>query len=171
MAENVIDIDVTEVRDRMRKAGEIFDQETFLEVIGMRALAWINENFETDGGKVGGWQPLSENTVAQRRKGSSKPLQDTGNLRGSFEYEVSGNQVKVGTSVEYAKFHEFGTDPYTIDMGNTGVMAFMTTGGVVVVRSVDHPGIPQRRILPNDREGMELAMLIVKAKLEQLRAA
>jgi len=33
-------------------------------------LNWINRNFATEGGMVGGWKPLSPNTLAARRSGA-----------------------------------------------------------------------------------------------------
>jgi phage gpG-like protein len=59
----------------------------------------------------GAWQPLKAITIARRRRGSSKPLVDTGELsrtatvrpRGPIEVEVS-----VGRSDRPASIHQFG---------------------------------------------------------------
>lgn len=59
----------------------------------------------------GAWQPLAAITVARRRRGSSKPLVDTGELsrtatarpRGKLEVEVS-----IGRSDRPASIHQFG---------------------------------------------------------------
>jgi len=56
------------------------------------------------------WPPLSPETI--KRKGSSKPLIDTGKLRNSVTHKVEGNAVKVGVFGEeavIAAVHEFGT--------------------------------------------------------------
>ncbi|WP_290597045.1 MULTISPECIES: HK97-gp10 family putative phage morphogenesis protein [unclassified Archaeoglobus] len=56
------------------------------------------------------WPPLSPETI--KRKGSSKPLLDTGHLRDSITHKVEGNAVKVGVFGEeaiIAAVHEFGT--------------------------------------------------------------
>jgi len=38
-----------------------------------------------------------------------KSIVDTGRLRDSINYKVSGDEVAVGTNVEYAPYHEYGT--------------------------------------------------------------
>jgi hypothetical protein len=80
---------------------------------GIRALQWINENFEQEGGLLsdGPWQKLAESTIAA--KGSSKVLQDTGiELRPSFVSKPTSTEVRVGSSKLLAKWHEEGTGQY-----------------------------------------------------------
>src|SRR5512144_2346004 len=72
------------------------------------ALNWINRNFQTSGGMVGGWKPLSPNTLAQRRSGTGKPLMDTGRLRASFIPRWTSAQASVGSNLQYAVYHEKG---------------------------------------------------------------
>lgn len=83
--------------------------------------------FENQGGASGPWKPHSighfssrEKRVAKNRRNgprdSVKILQDKGTLRNSFtkenaphgEKEISGDQVKNVTHVEYAAIHNFG---------------------------------------------------------------
>jgi len=54
------------------------------------------------------WRPLSPVTIALRRKGSSRPLLDTGRLRNSITRSVTANSVVVGTNVIYAATQHFG---------------------------------------------------------------
>lgn len=55
------------------------------------------------------WRPLSPRTVARRRKGSSKPLLDTGRMRNSITYRLIGSTgVEIGTNTVYAAIHQFG---------------------------------------------------------------
>ena len=78
-----------------------------LKRIGIKLLNLVNKNFQTESNDGEGWEPLSENAIA--RKGSSRILVDTGNLRASFMYELKGNDtVVVGSPVFYSEFHEFG---------------------------------------------------------------
>ena len=49
---------------------------------------------------------IKELTIA--RKGSSRVLIDTGVLRGSFRQDITGNTLRIGTQVKYAKYHEEG---------------------------------------------------------------
>ena len=44
------------------------------------------------------WEPLKESTVSRRRKGSSKPLVDTGELRGSISSKATKDAAIVGTN-------------------------------------------------------------------------
>lgn len=57
------------------------------------------------------WPPLKPETI--KRKGSSKPLIDTGKLRASITHKVEGDVVKVGVFGEeqalIAAVHEFGS--------------------------------------------------------------
>jgi phage gpG-like protein len=57
------------------------------------------------------WRPLAPSTVARRRKGSAKPLIDTGLLRKSVS--VRGEKQTIafgvtGSAAEYAPYHQFG---------------------------------------------------------------
>ncbi|RLI74767.1 hypothetical protein DRO97_05075 [Archaeoglobales archaeon] len=56
------------------------------------------------------WSPLKPETI--KRKGSSKPLIDTGKLRASITHRIEGNIIKVGVFGEealIAAVHEFGS--------------------------------------------------------------
>ncbi len=58
------------------------------------------------------WPSLKPATVAKRRKGSRRPLVDTGLLRGSVRTEAGKGRVVFGvggTAAGYAPFHQFGT--------------------------------------------------------------
>lgn len=162
-----VEIDTEVLEAEMNRLQKKFEPVGLLKAIGARTLVWIDENFDNEGGNVGGWTPLSNNTIAS--KGSSAILQDTGRLRQSFDYELEGDDtVRVGTNVEYAVYHEEGTGPYDITPNDPrGSLAFMTASGMVFVKMVHHPGLPQRRMLPNEVEGGELAQRLVDARLRQ----
>ena len=58
------------------------------------------------------WRPLADTTIARRRKGSSKPLIDTGLLRTSIATRGESKAVVFGVSgpaASYAPYHQFGT--------------------------------------------------------------
>lgn len=55
------------------------------------------------------WQPLAESTIKRRRQGSSKPLVDTGRLRGSISTKAFDKSIVYGTNVVYAGPHQKGT--------------------------------------------------------------
>lgn len=55
------------------------------------------------------WEPLAESTIERRRKGSSKPLVDTGRLRSSIATKAGDRSILYGTNVSYAGPHQYGT--------------------------------------------------------------
>jgi phage gpG-like protein len=138
------------------------------------ALNWINKNFSSEGGMVGGWKPLSPNTLANRRSGTGKPLLDTGRLRGSFIPRWNSVQASVGSNLEYAIYHELGTRPHEIHAKPGGTLAFKVAtsqgvktkllksgrvlemvqvkGDYVHAQVVHHPGIVRRRMLPTQND-------------------
>lgn len=72
-------------------------------VVGAEALTQVQLGFRQSRDPYGeAWAPLT------RREG--KPLLDTGRLRNSFSYRVHGGHFVVGTNVEYAAAHQFGTN-------------------------------------------------------------
>ena len=145
-----------------------------LNVIGDRLLYWTDENFQKEGAEES-WPKLSPNTIASRRKASSKPLQDTGNLKRSFKKEVFSSSVDVGTRNWLARIHHEGV-PASKFAGkliprNKKALAFATAGGPVVVRAVkNHPGIPRRPLLPTQRLAEKLASKTAQAMLDKVIA-
>lgn len=53
------------------------------------------------------WESLSPVTIARRRGGSSKPLNDTGELRASITSKATSTTAVVGTNKEYAAYQNF----------------------------------------------------------------
>ena len=163
-----IRIDVNNLDAQAAALSFALNKQALLKGIGEIGLSWVNKNFEGEGSMVGGWVDLEPNTIAGRRKGSSAILQDTGNLRDSFDYEISGDTVRIGTKVEYASYHEFGTGPYDIYPVHAKALAFMTAGGMVFAKVVHHPGLPQRRMLPDEKDMQEIAQTALDLLLQQV---
>jgi len=174
---------VREVRNLLNRYGQAVGGKRgeLHQRYGIQALNWINRNFQIEGGLLssGPWAKLKPNTIAGRRKGSSKILQDTGQMRQGFTMQFSDQQVAVGTAIEVAKFHEKGTAPYTIKPVRAKALAFaIAEGGARVTQAVamqsarsgsgrfrkgqqlafakevHHPGLPPRRMLPTEPELM-----------------
>lgn len=107
---------------------------------GRDALAvvdrWIQGNFTTEGGNVGGWKPLDPKTVNRRRRKSNVPLQDTGWLKRSWVYAVGRLEATLKEGGKKGKV-TFGK---TISQAFYG--SFHDKG----------KGVPQRRILPEAHE-------------------
>lgn len=79
--------------------------------ISIWLLRWVNENFKSEGGKVGGWKPFK--LGGRRLPGgkidrSAKLLQDTGRLRQSFNPFHSARVGGVGSNLNYVLTHELG---------------------------------------------------------------
>lgn len=77
---------------------------------------WVQDNFKTQGERVGGWAPLK---IGGRWKGRgdsrkfqaqppAKTLQDTGRLRSSFEPFSSAANAGIGSDLPYSKPHNEG---------------------------------------------------------------
>lgn len=89
---------------------------------------WVQRNFRSEGGEVGGWPPLKPATVRNRlrrqiRSGASsrgpgagtlKILQVSGRLRLSFAPFHSPVQAGIGSDLPYSKYHEEGAGPLPV---------------------------------------------------------
>lgn len=74
-------------------------------------MRWYNENFKSEGGKVGGWKPFK--LGGRRLPGglidtSAKLLQDTGRLRLSINPFFNKRLAGIGSSLKYSITHELG---------------------------------------------------------------
>jgi len=104
MAGAIISVDVTdkEVRQLLKKLTDKIGNPTeALHNIGARMLSSVQENFEEEG-RPEKWVP--------RKDKKPHPIlrSDSNNLFGSIHPTVQGDEVKVGTLVEYAAIHQFG---------------------------------------------------------------
>lgn len=95
------------------------DFAPFLRLELAQLRAGTKQRFDTQGGDVGGWKPLSPAYAAwkARRYPGMPILVATGELRhslvdeggfGAIE-EVSSMGLTYGTQVPYARYHQFGT--------------------------------------------------------------
>lgn len=164
-----ISTDLDGLKRKIQTALRYLDQDELLNLVGADQLKWVNENFQKEGIEKP-WPPLSPNTIAARRSGSSKPLQDTGRLRQSFVYNISGGLLRLGSNVSYAIFHHFGTKPYQITPKRQGgKLRFMTAGGLRFASKVNHPGLPERRLLPTKAAGQLLAVRSIEGAIDAMR--
>lgn len=76
---------------------------------------WVQLNFRSEGGKVGGWAPLKAGGRwvgrgdTRRFDTTAKILQDTGRLRISFAPFASRRSAGIGSDIPYARPHQRGT--------------------------------------------------------------
>lgn len=175
-----------------RMAKESGNRSVLHQRYGIETLKWVDKNFSSKGSLTGGWKPLTANTIAGRRKGSSVPLQDSGRLRGSFTMKFNSEDARVGSAMKIAEFHEKGTGPYTIKPKTAdGVLAFraafannrvansfssIKTKGTfkkgqkfAFAKEVKHPGLPIRRQLPKASEILPTLIRVTQNFLKELR--
>jgi len=105
--------EVTAALTRLQRSSS--DLTDAMDKIGEHIASFVDLNFRdaTDPEGVA-WEALKPETVAQRRNGGNKPLNDTGRLKSSITYNSSSNSVVIGTNVlddngqSYAATHQFG---------------------------------------------------------------
>ena len=116
------------------------------------------------------WKPLKPNTIISRRKRTSKPLNDSGLLRASFNrggrdniFRYRGSDALiVGSSSMKAVWHHFGTDgPYTIRPTRKAWLRFPVAsrtgtkrrggGWWAFAKEVTHPGLVARPMIGVNR--------------------
>ena len=108
-------------RNMARRANKLNDRRTVNAACLVVVDRWIQDNFKTEGGKVGGWKPLKPATIAGRRKGSNKALagqvkilQDKGHLKDDWKHIVDKTTgrlrslVKGKSGASYGLFHDQG---------------------------------------------------------------
>ena len=86
-------------------AGRIDDPATALELAGVHMLRSIQRNFDAIG-RPERWAPNAPGTIA--RKGSSKPLVDTGWLMNSVRFHTTPTQLVLEADGPGARIHQFG---------------------------------------------------------------
>lgn len=102
---------------------------------------WVQKNFRSEGGAVGGWLPLKAGGRWIKGKGldaTARILQDTGRLRVSFLPFADMKNAGIGSDLPYSKKHEKGED-----------------------------GLPVRRMLPKSREVMKDARKIYDKHIKE----
>ncbi len=73
--------------------------------------SWVQRNFKSEGGNVGGWAPFAAGGRVLRSgvlDTTAKVLQDTGRLRASFLPFATQRTAGIGSDIPYSKSHEEG---------------------------------------------------------------
>lgn len=118
-----------------------------LKNIGEALLQTTLERFDSQKDPQGrAWAPLKPLTIEAR--GSSSPiLTVSGRLKGSLNYEVSGDALKLGPSAIHGAVHQFGA---TIK-GKKGPLRIpLKRGGAAYARQVTIPARPYVGFGPDD---------------------
>lgn len=108
-----VDIKVTPDLDELKKRladarADIADQSTVMKKASIYLDRWVQTNFKTEGGKVGGWRPLKAGGRWKNRAfdPAAKILQDTGRLRLSFVPFATEKNSGIGSDLDYSRHHE-----------------------------------------------------------------
>lgn len=113
----VIDLDKVNLSKEVQALLDSLDDMTpLLKRLGNAAHEIWEEKFEREGP---GWMPLEDATLDRRRKEGkdAKILRDTQKLFGSLTdsasegsvYELNDESLVIGTNLEYAAVHQFGS--------------------------------------------------------------
>lgn len=131
--------DVSERLDKRRI--EMAKIETPLSRAATFLDRWVQVNFRTEGGNVGGWLPFARGGRLLPNgsiDGSAKLLQDTGRLRASFLPFASKKDAGIVSDLPYAPIHHEGQ------------------------------GVPERRMLPKAREVVKDITKILEEFVEKV---
>lgn len=107
---------LAELRKRLaKKRAAVMDLRTPYARASILLDQWVQKNFKTEGGKVGGWQPFAKNAAGipivelrEPDRAPAKLLQRTGRLRSSFNPFANTKQAGIGSDLPYAKDHHEG---------------------------------------------------------------
>lgn len=105
---------LAELRKRLaKKRAAVMDLRTPYARASILLDQWVQKNFKTEGGKVGGWTPFSTVTlkIMERTdpgRAPEKLLQKTGALRLSFLPFADKKRAGIGSDLPYAKTHHKG---------------------------------------------------------------
>ena len=124
-------------KDYANRIKKLKNLKTVYSKVSIFLDRWVQTNFRTQGGKVGGWKKLASGGryvgkgKNKRFDKSAKVLQDTGRLKASFLPFANNKDAGIGSELPYSKTHEEGE------------------------------GVPKRRILPLRKEVWPAAKKII----------
>ena len=78
-----------------------------------------------------------------------------------FYYNVSGDAMRLGTSDWKARFHHFGTKPYTISAKKGKALKI----GDMFRKRVHHPGLPARQLVGFPASDQQLTGVVIQDHL------
>lgn len=119
-----------------------------LRVAGEVMRGSIKRTFREQGSPAGSWPPLAASTLKRGRGGAGrKMLIQSGRLKNSVTYTVSGNTLTIGTNLTYAAIQQLG--------GEAGRKPpFKKKGG----KRAQIPARPYLVFRPEDPERIQAAM-------------
>lgn len=122
------------------------DLKPMLDSIGETVAKNARHRFETGKGPGGEkWEPSTSAWAG------GTTLVGRGHLRDSVNHVVSGNEVTVGSNVDYAAIHQFGGK---IEPKNGKYLVFQVGGAWAKVSSVTLPARPYLGLEPDDEQAI-----------------
>lgn len=114
-----VELDQTEAQNRLHALVKLMDQRRpFFAEVGEVLVASAGRNFRAQSGPDGtAWTPLRPRTVKSREKKGQTPItilrsntkgKIGSSLAGSVNAQVTDDEVRVGSPVEYAAIHQLG---------------------------------------------------------------
>jgi phage gpG-like protein len=118
------------LRSLLRFERTVTDFRVANKKVAIDLYGWTLRNYQSGGGKIGGWAPLAPATVKRKLKQgyTSQPLLRTGAMRQNFAQFSDETQAGVGNRTSYSLPHEMGA-----------------------------PNLPQRRMMPQEDEMTAIA--------------
>ncbi|WP_275629815.1 phage virion morphogenesis protein [Pseudomonas sp. 273] len=110
MAGATLEYDVTRVMEALQSAVDLLrDPSQMFRDMGEYLAPEISLRFETQASPDGTpWQALSPAYLKRKRKNQDKILVLNGYLKNSIRFQVSENELAVGSNRTYAAIHHFG---------------------------------------------------------------
>lgn len=153
--------------DKMARQGK--DMTGLMKRFSIIMFSSFAKNFKQQG-RPTPWKGLAPSTIAARRKGSSRILEDTGRLRMSVMsrtapgniFRMSKDSLVMGSNLIYAQWQQEGTKPYVIRPKRAKALKIPTANGVIFRAFANHPGLPARpfvMIHMQDLDSMERTAL------------
>jgi phage gpG-like protein len=139
---------VTQVNAKLSRLGRELGNDLSVpnRAVSVALYGWVMGNFDSQGGKIGGWEPLAPATVARKMVlGKEQMLVISGALRNSFVpgQFYDARRAGVGSAIPYSIYHED---------GNTRM--------------------PRRQLLPDEETSVDIAMRVYKFYVDKaVRAA
>ena len=114
------------------------------------------------------WKALSPAYKKVKRKNADRILFLDGYLANTMRYQVDSQGLLFGSNRPPAKWHHFGTDPYTIKPKDKAALNW--PGGPGPRSVVNHPGLPARPIIgTSEEDDRRLETIAVEHTLAALR--
>jgi phage virion morphogenesis protein len=93
----------------LKNMSDRISPEPLLKIAGEVMRSSVERTFREQGSPAGSWAPLAQSTLKRGKGGvGRKILIQSGRLKNSITYQVSGNVLTIGTNIRYAAIQQSG---------------------------------------------------------------